>query len=1208
MADETQTLVSPGPAAPSGVTSGPVDWTPPLDKPKAPNWAPPASEPAPVAPPEPANSPWRALGGFVAAHPLTTLKLAQEIAFTPADKLPRADPLKVPDMKQFGPLNPRLLAHVWNDGLAPALDSMHSPGGLEMGIMLGGLKGASAASLPAKLAYKSIIGMFGAQTAWALGTQDAPEVVHVLKDPKATTDDVGRAVAHTARDGLFAVLLGMDMLHKSGPSGAAAVNDIPRQAPGPQEAAASFRAQSEVAPTPAEKVAFAVAADHIEDHTAAPESKGEVSATEPPPPPAKVEVKQGEPAEVPSYMDESPKEKIARLMSKLSDMMYVVGKEEPEAKVRRNHKEQVADLKQETREVREKAEERDRQGREDAAAIRKELMEVVSGMPVGERGRFTSAITDAMNRPALGYSAEGMYRRAMHVMVKMMDHVDEVERKELIADINKALKKALDSPSVDVLYKKRIEQAVGRVNFRSLSDEKRVSLAATREYIARTGDSAIPQDVVAQLDMLTQTPADELPKSVLEALRDRIQMLAKLGKTVQKTREALYNSEQAALTEQLKAGPGRATDDSPIKVTPGMKLTKAAEVLQDAHNAVTKSLNYAGKVGRSLLARDVVMDMMDGDAGYKGPVNRVFGGRIDLGYNAEMNLRRAFMEPMERVLKKNSYSKTEGERISIFAISQEENGEQRLLDSGVTPETIARVKASITPKELEFYNTARLLFDNTIYPALKKFMRDTYNVEVKQETNYWPFQRDPNLVEPNLASAVTKTEAGETVGFDEMATWKQLQQDFRPRMSTKTEQGMTMERVPEARGAVRLNAVEVVDRHIRQTAHLIATQRDVKMLGEIARKTWFRDKYGLLGQDYILKFLDTVSRDASPAGSTRTAWIDWFTRNTSTGVIGLRVLSQMKHLPNMAFSLKNVRPNHLVNGLVESMTPEGRAFLQKNFAEISQRSGGEPAIAEIANGTIWSKIQSNSFAIEKFLDSMDARSTVLGRYFQELEAQGIDPKSYATLPVNKEAQRMALVISRQTVTSPLRKDTPQAISRGTLTGGNMSFTRAMFQFQNTVLKQFGYLRHDIYDLGLKKLDANQFIFGSLAFLAMIVGETSITEANKKLLGLRRQGKDKDSFAKEMFAEVLRRIPFAGNFAAAGMYGETGVPAVDTLTQATKAAHELATGKNEFGGRLTNKERKREEVKVLGAAGEAAGIPGAGTATQLMNRNINHTER
>jgi hypothetical protein len=1185
MADEPQTLVSAGPTP---APASPGGWTPPLDKPKAPDWTPAASPAPKETTPEPANSPWKGLARFVAQNPLTAAKLAQEVAFTPASKLPRTDVTKIPDMKGLGPLNPRLLAHVWNDGLAPALDSMHTPAGLEMGIMLGGLKGAAAASIPAKILYKSILGMFGAQSAWALGSKDVPEIAHVIKDPNATTDDVGRVAAHTAADGLFAVLNGFALLHKAGPTGAAAVEGMAQKPSGPQETADSMRAQAEVASTPDEKVAFNVAADRIEDHTAGQQTKGEVSATEPPEKPAPVV--QGDPAEIPSYMDEPAKDKIARMMAKLSDMMYVVGKAPK--------KEYTPDM----------VRAQDAQGRADAAEIRTELMKVVAQMPIGERGRFTSAITDAMNRPAVGYSSEGLYRRAMHVMVKMMDHIDEVERKDLIADINKAMKKALDSPSVDILYKKRIEQAVGRVAFRSLSDEKRVSLAATRDYIARTGDSAVPQDVVAQIDMLTQTPATELPKSVLEALRDRVQMLAKLGRTVQKSREALYASEQAALTDELKAGKSIPVEDSPIKVTPGIKLTKAAEMAQDAHNAVIKSLNYAGKVGRSLLARDVVMDMMDGNENYRGPVNRVFGGRIDLDYNAEMNLRRAFMEPLEQVLKKNDYSKTESERISIFAISQEEGGEQRLLDSGVTPDTIARVRATITPKELEFYNAARKLFDGTIYPALKKFMRDTYNVDVKQEENYWPFQRDPNLVEPNLASAVTKTEAGETVGFDEMATWKQLQQDFRPRMSTKTEQGMTMERVPEARGAVRLNAIEVADRHLRQVAHLIATQRDVKMLGEIARKDWFREKYGLLGQDYILKLLDTVSRDASPAGSTRTAWLDWFTRNTSTGVIGLRVLSQLKHLPNMAFSLKNVRPDYLVKGLTESMTPEGRAFLQKNFAEIAQRSGGEPAIAEIANGTIWGKIQSGSFAIEKLLDSMDARSTVLGRYFQELEAQGIDHKGYATEPVNKEAQRMALVISRQTVTSPLRKDTPQAISRGTLTGGNMSFTRAMFQFQNTVLKQSGYLKHDIYDLGLKKLDVNQFTFASLAFLAMILGETSIGEANKKLLGLRRQGKDQDSFAKEAFAELLRRIPFAGNFAAAGMYGETGVPAVDTVTQAAKAAHELATGKNDFGGHLTNKERKKEQVKVAGAVGEALGIPGAGTATQLLNRDINHSNR
>ena len=999
-----------------------------MDKPMQPAWKPPMDKPAAgdnKASPGPANSPWRAFEGFALQHPATAAKLAYGIATTPAHALPRADVSKIPDLRYLGPLNPRLQAHVWNEGVAPALEFAGSPAGLEGGIILGSLRGAAQFSTPAKVAFKGVQGLVGGMMLWASAKQ-APETYHVTRNPKSTFDDVAKAWTKQLTDATFGILAGFGMLEKGdGGEGAAALNEIARKGQAPSEVVNDLRAKSEIAKGE-EAVPLAVAADRIEDHTAEP---GEITKTEPPEEPqseekpekgeTKAEPDKEEPKGAPTQeeweaktkeisesmerkpdegeLPESPKTLIPRLIDQVKDMLRLIPKETKEEAVQRRISalgEKVADAKAQGAEAlaaeKDWAREQDKLGRDNARTIRDSLLKIASQLPHGERGRFNAAITDAMNRPALGYSSEGMYQRAMHVMFRMMDRFDEVERNGIVDEINTTAKKALDSPSVDVEYKKRIQQALGRTAFKSLSDERRARLEATRAFISKGGE--VPQDVIAQLDMLSQTNAKDLPISTLTALRDRVQLLERLGRTMQKSRTALYNSEKEALSADLKASEGRAIEEIPIKASPGQAMTPLQRTAQNMTNRVIKGLNYAGKIGRSLYGRDIAMDILDKDAGYKGPISRIFGGKIDLDYNAEMNLRRAFQEPLERLMKDNKYTGVEGERISIYAISKEENGGQRLLDSGVTPETIRHVNETITPKELAFYTTARRMFDDTVYPSLKTFMRDTYNVDVKQTENYWPFQRDPNLVEPGIAAVAPKAESGESVGFDEMATWKQLQQDFVPRMSTKAEKGMTIERVHEARGAVRLNAMDVVDRHIRQTAHLLANQRDLKMLGEIARQDWFKEKYGRLGQDYILKTLDTVSRDASPAGSTRTAWIDWLTNNTSVGVIGLRVLSQLKHLPNMAFSLKNVRPDYLVKGLTESMTAEGRYFLQKNFAEISQRSGGEPAIADISNGGIWKKIQKGSFVLERALDAMDARATVMGRYFQELEGQGIDHK------------------------------------------------------------------------------------------------------------------------------------------------------------------------------------------------------------------------
>ena len=814
----------------------------------------------------------------------------------------------------------------------------------------------------------------------------------------------------------------------------------------------------------------------------------------------------------------------------------------------------------------------DRWSAADADNIRQSLLDLVKTLPLSERGRFTSAIAAATKRPPLlSPDSAGMYERAATVAARIMNHAEDVHRNSVISDIKDSVQKSVASPSVDVGYKAKIMQAVRRVGLKGLSADRAADLKSTRDYIARVGDqNTVPSEIVKQIDLLSKTPAKDLPINVLESIRDKVKLLDKLGRTMTRTRENLYESEKSSLEKDMQESTSKPLNDSAQKRSPGEQLSIGERIKQGFGNKINSAFDYAKRIGRALTGRDVMLDVLDGDANYNGALNRNVGGRLDADYNSEMNLRKALHAPFEAITKKfGHFTPLELERISIHAISKEEGGNDRLTASGVTPETIAKTADHLTPKEQAFYNAARDTFDKQVFPQLQKFMRDLYNVEVTPVKNYWPFQRDHALVESSKTpSPAIENKEGKEIGFDEMATPRQLLGDFVNRKTTKTEQGMTIERLPEAQGAVKLDASEVVNRHLNDFAHLISTQRNLKMLGELTRQDWFKQKYGTIGRDYVQNLLDTVARNTSPVGSTRTAWIDGLTKNTSVGVIGLRLLSQMKHAPNVAFSLKNVGWNHLSRGLMDSFTPQGRAFIQKNFAEIFNRFGGEPAIEDLMQGGGVRKFQASAFFLERGLDSLNARATVLGSYMAEMAKKGVDPKSIYDLPVDKEAQRKALLLSRQSVTSPLLKDQPQAITRGSLTGNNMSFSRALFQFQSTMLRQAAYMKHDIYDLGIKKMDAKQIAAASLAFLAMLAAETTIVQANKKLIGSKQSNEEKEGLAHGMAIEALKRVPFAGNAVSMAEYGETGVPIADTVITGARSVGELVTDRNQYGGHLS----------------------------------------
>lgn len=849
-----------------------------------------------------------------------------------------------------------------------------------------------------------------------------------------------------------------------------------------------------------------------------------------------------------------------------------------------------------------------------ARKLRSELTDYLeTALPPDERGKFIRRIGEATRRqPLLNGDVAAMFQRAEALTKLIARRADEVHRNGIISDIKDSVKKAVASPTVDVKYKAKIIEAVQHIGLSKLSSEKENFLKGVRDYIARAGDqSTVPDEIVSQIDLLSKTPAKDLPINVLEAVRDKVNLLEQLGRTLTRTREYLYENEKNALIADIASAKSRAIDDLPERRSPGIKLSLTERITQRVGNKIRAAINYSTRTGRTLLVRDVMLDMLDGDANYRGALNRIFGGRIDADYNSEMNLRAELHKPFEALSKKfGHYSDHELERISIFAISKEENGIARLKDSGVSTHTIKQIQDTMTPKEMAYYRAARKLFDESVLPSLTKFMRDNYNVEVKPVQNYWPFQRDNTLIEADKSARPSKVEKGNDVDFDELAAWRQLENDFLPRRTTKAEQGMTIERVPEARGAVRLNAAQVVNRHLNDFAHLISTQRNLRMLGQIARSKNFATKYGALGRDYVLNLLDTVARNSAPVGSTRTAWIDWLQKNTSVGIIGLRLLSQMKHAPNVAFSIKNVRPDFLIKGLVHAFTPQARAFIKNNFAEIAQRYGGEVAIEDLIQGNWVRRFQAGTFFLERGLDSLNARATVLGRYMQEMANRGVDSDDIYNVPVDKEAQRMALVIARQSVTSPLLKDVPQAISRGALTGNNISFARALFQFQTTMLRQAAYVKHDIYDMGIRKMLSTkgtdgkmQFTAATLAFMAMLYAESKIIESNKHLIGSSASQKEEESTEHEMMVEALKRVPFAGNLISGAEYGETGIPLIDTLVKGTHATGELVSGKGEFGKKLSPRESAKTKADVAAFAGEMLGIPGAATAAQIYKNKV-----
>lgn len=149
-------------------------------------------------------------------HAIKTVgEAAWAAAWMPSHRLPELP--NMPDMPQLGASNPALLAGVYNGFFKPTLESVTSPAGMELGLISGPMEVAAQTSNGAKIAMRTMTGLFGGiMTKDTI--QNAPEVMKVLNDPNASTQDKTAAVTGEVGNAMMALggVLGAIMPEKGG--------------------------------------------------------------------------------------------------------------------------------------------------------------------------------------------------------------------------------------------------------------------------------------------------------------------------------------------------------------------------------------------------------------------------------------------------------------------------------------------------------------------------------------------------------------------------------------------------------------------------------------------------------------------------------------------------------------------------------------------------------------------------------------------------------------------------------------------------------------------------------------------------------------------------------------------------------------------------------------------------------------------------------
>lgn len=840
----------------------------------------------------------------------------------------------------------------------------------------------------------------------------------------------------------------------------------------------------------------------------------------------------------------------------------------------------------------------------DANRIKESLTELVKReLPPSERGIFITAINNATRRsPLLTGDPEAMYRHAAEVAGRIEDRGIEVQKKTAINTIKENVTKAIASPTVDLKFKGMIGDMVKQFSFTKPTEATLAKLRKIRDYLdsqEQQGHNVdMPKAVLESLELLNKTPIKDLPLHVLEAMRDRIALLEEMGRRTVANRELRWENEKAAKNREL-AG----EESNPIEKRPEFSqgLVEGASLTQKIRNFVNRRLDGQGLIDKALLPIDPILDLLgDAKGTYKGWLFKHVRNPLDLDFNSAIVARDRISKPLLDIIKKNGLNEESSRRVGVYAALQQEGGRERLMAMGATAAELDKVERTLSPAERSAYNSMRAELDKLL-PQVQKLMHELYNIPVEPVENYFPMPRDwPKVeIEPK---APDQPKFGEEMAFDELGAWNDIAGDYE-RKTTKTEQGMTIERLKRAKTAIRIDAFEVFQQHINDVTHLLATQRDIKMIGELAKGDLFESKYGKVGQSLVLSWLDTFARQGRLTGLHRWNLLDTLRKNTSVGVIGFRLASQFVHLSNVPLGMERAGPINYASGLMESVTPEGQQFLKDNFAETFARGGGEPDLVQAMKegGSVFGKqIVPKSavrlgFLFARAIDQKNAQATALGVYFKELKAKGKDPAQYASMPVDKEAQAQALVMTRRAVASPLPKDVPMVLSRGALTGGNVSLGRAAFQFQNIFLDQWSNIRYDVPAyLRNNPVKAARLTF---ALITMIGAETLIRETAKEAIrsATGYKPKKEPSTGAQVFTEVARRFPFVSQLMAMALRPGAGVPILDSAKDVATGAHAAITGK-------TERASDRGAIRAVAGAAQLGGIPGASQVGELIEKS------
>ena len=140
--------------------------------------------------------------------------------------------------------------------------------------------------------------------------------------------------------------------------------------------------------------------------------------------------------------------------------------------------------------------------------------------------------------------------------------------------------------------------------------------------------------------------------------------------------------------------------------------------------------------------------------------------------------------------------------------------------------------------------------------------------------------------------------------------------------------------------------------------------------------------------------------------------------------------------------------------------------------------------------------------------------------------------------------------------------------------------------------------HDLARAGIKEKNPRLASEMFLALGAMLLAETGIKHGTKLAIqqATGYQPKKEETYGGKLVTDSVRRFPFAGQVTSQILYGETGIPLLDSVLDVPKAGKRALTDKTESG-------RQQAAVRTVAGILQLAGVPGASQAADLLIQSM-----